>query len=287
MILLTGIHGRPSTLQAFNSSKGDWRLWQKRFNYFRVFTERNSPYTKVNTFTKEKVIVRWGSRQVLDLKGCIIYNNSKAISNATNKRRSRELFVEEGVPTPKLYTPENKDTAEFPIIARPFTHAKGKNFIVLNTKEEFLSHFESNYSNGWYYSEFIDKEEEFRVHLGHGKVLAIMQKTPGKGHAWNRNQSGEPFTYLPWKSSKKVVIEAAVKAINALGLDMGGVDVIYKNKKAYVLEVNTAPTLNSSPYVASKWGQYFDWLNEDVRKPHFPMYQNKLSYFWKDKNFNS
>jgi glutathione synthase/RimK-type ligase-like ATP-grasp enzyme len=38
--------------------------------------------------------------------------------------------------------------------------------------------------------------------------------------------------------------------VAALGLDFGGVDVMVKDNVAYVIEVNTAPTLNSSDYVA-------------------------------------
>jgi D-alanine-D-alanine ligase-like ATP-grasp enzyme len=44
------------------------------------------------------------------------------------------------------------------------------------------------------------------------------------------------------------VEEQAVRAIKALGLDFGAVDIIWNDKqqKAYVLEVNTAPGLEGS-----------------------------------------
>ncbi|MNN94301.1 hypothetical protein D3C81_2129010 [compost metagenome] len=46
----------------------------------------------------------------------------------------------------------------------------------------------------------------------------------------------------------KDVLDQAVKAVASLGLDFGAADVIYndRQKKAYVLEVNTAPGLSGS-----------------------------------------
>ena len=93
--------------------------------------------------------------------------------------------------------------------------------------------------------------------------------------AWNRAQNDlDPFTYVRWEEMDeqelKPVLVEAIKAVSALGLDFGGVDVMFKDNVAYVLEVNTAPTLNTSPYVAKKYGMYFDWLfKEETRRPHW------------------
>jgi len=66
------------------------------------------------------------------------------------------------------------------------------------------------------------------------------------------------------------VLLEAIKAVKAVGLDMGGVDVMLKDGVAYVLEVNTAPTLNTSPYVAKRWCMYWDWLfASETRKEHW------------------
>jgi glutathione synthase/RimK-type ligase-like ATP-grasp enzyme len=226
---------------------------------------------------EDTVVVRWGTRMVLPVnKGTVVYNRADGLMNATDKKLSRQLFIEKGVNCPELVTPDTFQNHYLPIIARPFRHSKGKNFVILRTEQDFLWHYNAH-SDNWYYSNFINKDAEFRIHCAHGKVLAVMEKPrPNNDNiAWNRAQNDvDPFRYVGWnevddRNLKAVLIEA-LKAVKAVGLDFGGVDVMLDNETAYVLEVNTAPTLNSSPYVAERWGMYFDWLfRSDERREHF------------------
>jgi len=128
--------------------------------------------------------------------------------------------------------------------------------------------------------------------VAHNKVLAVMEKVkPNNGNiAWNRAQNEtEPFIYVSWNQLdddklKNVLLEA-IKAVEALELDMGGVDVMLKDDTAYVLEVNTAPTLNSSPYVAKRWGLYWNWLlSSDVRRKkwNYNKLKKSKSLMWKN-----
>lgn len=303
-IILTGKHGRPSTKEVY-SSMSSGILVQRRqiFSKKRVFLRQY--YRKfinniVDTMIKEStlsilnsIVVRWGTREELPTDNTtIVYNKSSAIANATDKKLSREIFIEKGVSTPALVIPENFKEEYLPIIARPLVHSKGKNFVVLNTPNDFITHYNKN-NKGWYYSQFINKEREFRIHCAHSKVLAVMEKAnPNNGNiAWNRAQNDtEPFEYIAWsevdKQNLMPVLLEAIKATAAVGLDMSGVDVMLCGGTAYVLEVNTAPTLNTSPYVASRWGMYFDWLfRVDTRREHWDYTQFKKgsSLVWKNK----
>jgi predicted ATP-grasp superfamily ATP-dependent carboligase len=284
--------------------------------YYRVFTDHTQLKAKLDAEEKilyqhkehdvsleDSVVVRWGTREVLPTNGgSVVYNRINAIENATNKLKSRELFIEHGVSAPKLIKAgemgviENIEEEDFPIIARPHVHSKGKNFVILRTLDELEKHW-ANCHNGWYYSAFVDKTSEFRIHCAHGKALAVMEKPrPVDGNiAWNRAQNDvDPFDYVPWgevdERGLKPVIAEAIRACKALGLDFGGVDVIMKDNAAYVLEVNTAPTLNSSPYVAKRWGMYFDWLfRQDKRREHWLDFDQKKegkSMIWKNKQLN-
>ena len=108
--------------------------------------------------------------------------------------------------------------------------------------------------------------------------------------AWNRAVNEEPFVYIPWEEANRRglrhILSLAIRATEALKLDFGGVDVIDRDGKGYVLEVNTAPTLNSSPYVAKRWGMYFDWLfKSEKRKDHWDGYylrEQANSMIWKN-----
>lgn len=293
-LILNGRDGRPSTKLAYSTMESDSLLVHRRqYNgrtKYRFFKDRDvlahkieagskylSEYRQTSITLEDSVVIRWGTREVLPTnKHTIVYNTAKGLANATNKKLSRELFIEKGVNCPVLVTPDNFQEDYLPVIGRPFTHSKGRNFQILRTKDEFVSHYNANHT-GWYYSNFIDKDSEFRIHCAHGKVLAVMEKPRPltENIAWNRAQNDtDPFTYVAWNEADerglKPVLVEALKATDAVGLDFGGVDVMLKDGVAYILEVNTAPTLNSSPYVAKRWGMYFDWLfRENTRRPHW------------------
>jgi len=306
-VILTGKHGRPSTKLAWSFLRTDKSnpitLVQRRqftkkngkfVQYYRTFgdteqyDESQLYQLKFKNFNFDNsVIIRWGTRENIKANNSIIYNKAGAIANATDKLVSRQLFIKKGVNTPRLLN-QVDDYVNGIIIARPLIHSKGKNFVVLNNRQELENHWRA----GWYYSEFIDKVREFRVHVGHSKVLALMEKhNPKNGNiAWNRAvNSSEPFTRITQSQSDEQkllpVLQEAIKAVNALGLDMGGVDVILDSSGiAYILEVNTAPTLNSSPRVAEMWAKYWGWLlRVPSKRDHwdFLAFKKASSLFWK------
>lgn len=97
------------------------------------------------------------------------------------------------------------------------------------------------------YSKGIPIRREYRIHIFDGKVIEHVQKRrrlddPNNVSDYIRNhQQGwvfvkNGFDYLP------EVEEQAIKAVKALGLDFGAVDVITEKLtgNVYVLEVNTA-----------------------------------------------
>lgn len=298
--ILVGRDGRPSMKKVYSLMKSEAVLTVRRIPprtkkpYLRIYEG-----AKVDSFTKKPIdelklasnkIIRWGNRIEAETdKNSIIYNKSEAIANATNKKLSRQLFAKEKVRSPQLVTPQTIKNNQYPVIARPSTHAKGKNFIVLRNLAEFTTHYQTNEPNGWYYSEFVNKEREFRVHCAHGKILGVMEKARGKDKiAWNRAVTGEPFTRVQQKDYIFSVCFQALKACKILGLDFAGVDVLLLGKEGFVLEVNTSPTLNSSDHISEQYARYFDWLNaENKRRPHwdFTKFKDPESFSWKNFQF--
>jgi glutathione synthase/RimK-type ligase-like ATP-grasp enzyme len=298
--ILVGKDGRPSMMKVYGLMKSASRLVIRRRllksgkEFLRTFEDHNvekrikRPISELTLVDKK--VIRWGNRiEGETSKGTIVYNKAEAIANATDKKLSRQMFIEGKVRTPKLVTPENIADADFPVIARPSRHAKGKNFIILKTRDTFIQHYNANERNGWYYSAFVNKTREFRVHCAHGKVLAVMQKTPGGDKiAWNRAVTGEPFTRVAQADYPFSCCFQALKAVQVLGLDFAGVDVMEIMEKGkpqgYVLEVNTSPTLNSSDWVSERYAQYFDWLNRAAkRREHwdFTKFEKASSFAWK------
>lgn len=291
--LIVQKHGRPSTKKVFSYMNSvDVTMLHKRTLpnnvYYRKYVKGKINFEKIRSFSpmKNDVIIRWGNRIPYENTGYISYNSITAQNKAHNKKLSRQIMLEAGVNCPKLMTPDNY-TNEI-VIARPLSHSKGKNFIVLKNREDFVRHYNNN-KNSWYYSEFIDKEAEFRVHCFLGKVLAVLQKpNPGDGQiAWNRSINEDPFILMDWSKVRKDVCLQALLACEALGVDISGVDVIWKDNKAYVLELNMAPTLNSSDHVAAKYAKGFDFIfrntkNKRLKHWDFKKWQKRVSFFWKE-----
>ena len=169
-IILTGKHGRPSTKEVYRQMLSGTLVQRRQLftkvsrkfikQYYRKFISNN-----VDNLIKEtelsflnSIVVRWGTREEIETdKTSIVYNQSKAIAIATNKKLSRETFIANNVSTPVLVIPSNFREEYLPIIARPLEHSKGANFVTLKTESEFLNHFARN-NEGWYYSQFINKE---------------------------------------------------------------------------------------------------------------------------------
>jgi hypothetical protein len=296
-MILVGVHGRPSMKKVYGEmERGNLivrrRLLKRNKVYYRTYAN-NNPDVMVKAYNApditNAVVIRWGTREELPAsKNTIVYNRADAIAHATDKKLSREMMEGAGVRVPRRVNPE-LTKINYPVIARPRIHSKGKNFVVLRNLTELSSHYQTHERNGWYYSEYVKKDNEYRFHIGHGKILAMMEKTPPDNPnqlAWNRAINEDPFTYVNWDrlTDEKGLADAAlesVKAVAALGLDFGGVDVMVKDNVAYVIEVNTAPTLNSSDYVASRWSKYMDWLlRSEKRRETFPTTEYK-----KPRNF--
>lgn len=297
MDILVAKDGRPSMLGVYGHMKNKnarlivRRRLQNGREWYRTYINNDNTKRikkKIPGFVLSNVIIRWGNRIEINTEGKIVYNSATAIARATDKKESRRIFMEKGVRCPRLV---GRDNNVFPVIARPSRHAKGKNFVVLKNRAEFLRHYDANERNGWYYSEFIDKNQEFRVHCAHGKVIEIMEKPRGEGIAWNRARVGEPFVRVPRNNydDKLALCVEALKATQALGLDFSGVDVIVKDGVPYVVECNTSQTLNSSPHVTERYAKYFDWLaRSEQKRPHWDFLQFKKakSLVWKNFQFN-
>ena len=267
--ILVESSGRPSAKALFREiGKGVTLLDRRRGKngqFFRVYKDGSlRTYTTVaaSKLNLKGTVVRWGNRVELPMQGCVIYNTAAAVGNAANKKRAREILQKAGIDIPKLVTPQNFENSDLPIIARPSYHFAGKNVVILKTKDDFLSHYKINNNKGWYYSKVIWKDREIRVHCAHGKVLLALDKSKPKDKnciAWNLADN-EVWTVIPWEKYVYNWCKKALAALEALGLDFGAVDMVIKDGKSYVLEVNTSAGLGDGDYTKKRYAMYMKWL---------------------------
>jgi hypothetical protein len=296
--ILVGRNGRPSMRRTYSTMK-DGNLTIRKLDtrtgehVYRKYSDNNPDHVRFDSkeTLEDSIVIRWGTREVLPSNSrSLVYNQAWSMKKASDKRWCREILGAAGVNIPKWITPDNVKPEDYPIIARPNRHQGGKHFIVLETEQEFLDHFHQNFNNGWYYSEFWDKDREFRCHVAHGKVLFIREKpNPNDGSkVWNFSQHHDSWPTIRWDELNRQpdiaeAVKQAIAAVEACNLDFGGVDVMTKGTEAKILEINTSPDIASSPYAQKKWGMYFDWLfRSESRKPHFNVDNpsNKMEYIF-------
>jgi carbamoylphosphate synthase large subunit len=239
-----------------------------------------------NTGQGGEVLIRWGL--YTQRAGYEVQYNRK-IKNASDKIKMRKQLKKAGVPIPTTWY--YLEEAKIPCITRPRKHHSGKKFWYCQTKDE-LSHAYYNGDKAKYYSAVYPKTSEYRVHVGHNRVLCMSKKiykgnwdaTPPENLiVWN-HENGFEFHTIDRKKHRRSISKIATNAVEALGLDFGSVDVMTDPKddslpNAVVVEVNTCPRVES--HTAKRFAKYFDWLlavkyrkhKEKVRKD-----DNKIKY---------
>lgn len=132
---------------------------------------------------------------------------------------------------------------QFPILGRKKRHTQGRDIIpILQNDQEFEQRKQGGHCD--FFVQYIPRETEFRVwvyrrrHLGtYEKVFTYPEKYKRIGCSAD-NGFAFKFVDEPDEELKRV----AAKAVDALSLDFGAVDILKgKDGNYYALEVNTAP----------------------------------------------
>lgn len=210
------------------------------------------------------IVFRWGTTtNIPKTNEQLIINSAESIHWCADKKKGRLAMQEVGVPVPKTWEAKffpmqlNMDSKY--VLRRP-KHAQGRD-LWHGTFKEICDAIKKNNVQDGYVSELIDKVAEFRVYVIQGRVACVATKKPGNPDdvAWNVARGGS-FENVKWDAWPMAAIAAAIPAAELSGTDFCGVDVMMdKQGKAYVLEVNSAPSL-TSPYRQQCFTKVFDYI---------------------------
>ena len=210
------------------------------------------------------VVFRWGTTSNVPKKeGQLVVNSAESIHWCANKKASRLELQAKGVPVPPTWSAAEwmkQDNLQQDYVLRRECHAQGKD--LWHGDALYIARMirEKNVYDG-YVSRLIDKVAEYRVFVCQGRVVWVAKKTPGNPDqvAWNVAQGGR-FDNVRWGEWDMNVVGAAILAALASGTDFCGVDVMVdEDGKAYVLEVNSAPS-QTSEYRQSCVAKAFDYI---------------------------
>jgi hypothetical protein len=215
----------------------------------------------------DDVIINWGSTAphmpALGQAVADVLNIPINIVRASNKRMFFQAMREAGHDAiiPNFWT-SRQDIPDdaFPVVCRTSLAGHSGDGIVLSNSAAGLV-------DAPLYTQYVKKEDEYRIHIGRTRNAVSEASTTPKGEEYvtiavqrkarNRNVPDEDINWQIRNHANgfvfvregvappAAVLSAARLALGASGLDFGAVDVIWNShqERAYVLEINTAPGL--------------------------------------------
>lgn len=210
---------------------------------------------------EDSVIVCWGT-SLPELDGIRVLNNMEA---PLNKYQEWEKLVLARIPSPKMTKSDGfHGVAAYKrsgYVGRTFNHTGGLDILEKTEAPDYFT-----------FKEIFT--QEYRIHSFNGKSIRAGKKIPREGftpveteadwkpgllHPWVRSYDGGwKISYETFASTADMRM-LAHKAVKALGLTFGAVDMAQRpDGSLVVLEVNTAPgiegnTLNTYVRAISKW----------------------------------
>lgn len=204
----------------------------------------------------DDVLIRYGetAHKNTDLLFRKVLNKSENIEKSKNKCISSLLLKQHNIPIPEIFFIKSDIIKkDLPVLRRLKYHSRGTDIILIKKLKDL--------TNGDYYSKFIKTDLEYRVHVFNNEAIRIQKKVPKKGikKTFIHNFENGYLLRDNFEHNLKLernLISLSISSIKAIGLDFGAVDIlISKERKPYVLEVNSAPRLNK--YGRQLYSLYF------------------------------
>lgn len=215
-------------------------------------------------------IIRLGSITQLqnDNKKRIEINTPNAVSNSASKLKMKKCFTQAKIKTPNWYTSNGKmffqngidstsnkgfNDLKFPIISKSLFGSRGRGNTKLDSIQQLQNWMKGKDLTNYIFEEFFDGSREYRFHVSTLGVFLTWRKlrkndTPDNQRWFFNNQNcnwvseqhelyNKPLTY-------DEICKECLKALNSVGLDLGGCDVRVNKKGEFkIIEINSACSL--------------------------------------------
>lgn len=269
-------------IMPYNMASESAKILAEKLRCIRIRRE-NSRYR----YKEDHTVINWGCPErpehiPADAK---VINQFDAVKRACDKKKAFRVLSGNGIQTPDVT--ESKEMARAWLIGGSCVLARtilnghgGKGIVIMESPDDLI--------DAPLYTRYIPKKSEWRIHVFHGVVIDATRKVLSEDHPdkenvnWKVRNHDNGFIFQRYNPKKlnpdgeptleRDLIPAsakaqAISAVAALGLDFGAVDIIYNAsmKRAFVLEVNTAPGVAET--TSDIYTQFFRAVVDNEDKP--------------------
>ncbi|MBD3360671.1 RimK family alpha-L-glutamate ligase [Candidatus Peregrinibacteria bacterium] len=231
---------RSSRFQMVYDRESPWLLYDgKQFPKYDVIITRPSVLRNVD--------LHIALVEQMELMGTLLFNRYESILNAKNKIKTMQILDHYDLPIPRtvvLHRPEDlkqavKFVKGFPLIVkRPFgSYGAGVTIIEsMRALQSFLLWEDSMYLFQQYVK--YSKGKDIRIFVINGKVAGSMMRSAKRGDFRSNIELGGRGESVDISEEEAAI---AVRAVQALDLHYGGVDIMRGKEGPVILEINSNP----------------------------------------------
>ena len=197
--------------------------------------------------------------QRAEAEGLVVIDDAQSILRCTNKVFQTEVFRLRGVQTPKTWITDKLDSARaaeevgFPCVLKVPDSAFSQGVVKCADAAEFEAKGKAIMKDSelLLVQEFCPSDYDWRVGVLDGQPLYVCRYHMAKGHWQIVNKQGKnDYDYgrietLAVEEAPRKVVQLALRAANAIGDGLYGVDLKQFGKEVVVIEVNDNPNLDA------------------------------------------
>jgi ribosomal protein S6--L-glutamate ligase/tetrahydromethanopterin:alpha-L-glutamate ligase len=206
----------------------------------------------------DEIILRIDILHRIERLGLEIFNSPSSIERAVDKYHALCILEERGYPVPRTAVSEDWKEALSSfyelggdVVVKPLFGSRGVGSTRISDPEIATRVFKilAQHHQVIYVQEYLPhKDRDIRAFVVGREVVASMYRV-AEGWKTNVSQGAKP---VPLNLNKELS-DLAVNAVEALGCEIAGVDIMETSRGPVILEVNSQPGWNGLQSVTEKW----------------------------------
>lgn len=188
----------------------------------------------------------------LERLGVEVFNGADVIETVRDKLHTHQILAESGIDTPDTMLAKFpvdmeliKETIGFPVVVKTLNGALGIGVFLVETESAFSDLMElvgeTNPNLQLIFQKFVavSKGRDLRLLVVDGEVIAAMERRAKDGGFKANYSTGGSVHFF---EADKEAVDIALKTANILNIDIGGIDLLFKENGGYTIcEANTFP----------------------------------------------